>query len=48
VNASGYRRINGTLGKGFLEKRFPGTCQLYKVMVNPGSMDVLFMGNQVS
>jgi len=46
-NVTGYEAINGSLGEGFLEKQFPGTFKMTAVKVNPASMDVFFIGNEV-
>lgn len=43
----GYEKLSGLLGKGFVDKKFPGTFDMKEVVVNPGSMDVFFIGNQV-
>jgi hypothetical protein len=45
--STGYQELNGLMGQGFLEKRFPKDVDISEVVVSPVTMDVFFLGNQV-
>lgn len=41
------RQLNATLGVGFPEYEFPENFEMEDVVVNPNTLDVFFLGNQV-